>query len=333
MTAPAYDQADPNLQEAAAWFARLNTTTVAFETLEAFKAWRKLPGKLEAYRQIEQTWRLTGQAADHSMITTALADARARGAVRRAGRRRPSTTIFVGAAAMLIATALALGMMVMRLNGAVYATGVGEQRLIQLADGSKVRLDTATKIKVRLDVGTRRIRLESGRAFFDVAHDATRPFIVDAGQASVRALGTRFDVRQDAGVTRVTLVQGRVEVRGRAQAPIPPVELRAGQQITAGQAVGAPQAANVDAATSWIKGQIVFHAVPLRQAIAEINRYSLRPVALDPAYRGQALVTGIFDAGDVEAFANSVGALRGLEVERQADGTLLLSPRSAGASG
>jgi transmembrane sensor len=333
MTAPAHDQADPDLQEAAAWFARLNTTTVAFETLEAFKAWRKLSGKLEAYRQIEQTWRLTSQAAGHPLITAALADAQARSAVRRLGRRGPSTAIFIGAAAMLLATALTLGMMAMRLSGAIYTTGVGEQRLIRLADGSKVRLDTATKIKVRLDRGTRRIRLESGRAFFDVAHDAARPFIVDAGQASVRALGTRFDVRQDAGVTRITLVQGRVEVRGHAQAATAPVQLRAGQQITADQAVGAPQSADVGAATSWISGQIVFHAVPLRQAIAEINRYSLRPVALDPAYRGQAPVTGIFDAGDVEAFANSVGALRGLEVEHLADGTLLLSPRPAGASG
>jgi len=325
MTAPAYNQADPDLEEAAAWFVRLNTTTVAFETLQAHKEWRKLPGKLEAYRQIEKTWRQTGQIDGHPLITTALDDIRARSAARQDRRRRPLTIVIIGVAAGLIVTILTLGVMTSRLSGATYKTDIGEQRLIQLADGSKVRLDTATKIKVHFDRGTRRIRLDDGRAFFDVAHDATRPFIVDAGQASVRALGTRFDVRQDAGATQVTLIQGRVEVRGRAQTSAKPVELRPGQQVTAGQALSAPKAADVSAATSWTTGQIVFHAVPLRQAIAEINRYSLHHIELDPAYRGEAPVTGIFDTGDVEAFTSSVSALRGLSVERQADGALLLT--------
>ena len=103
--------------------------------------------------------------------------------------------------------------------------------------------------------------------------------------------------------------------------------------MVASQVVSTPRAADVGAATSWISGQIVFHAVPLRQAIVEINRYSRRPVALDPDYQGEAPVTGIFDAGDVQAFTSSVGALRGLTVKPQADGTLLLTPHPAAAAG
>ena len=333
MSAPALVPSDLDLEEATAWFVRLNTTTVPFEILQQHKEWRRQPGKLAAFRQVERTWRLTGQVAEHPLIDEAVQDARARGAARRGRKRGPSNAVMIGAAAGLVVTALALGLMGARLRGALYSTDIGEQRLIQLADGSKVRLDAASKIRVRFDRGARRIRLEDGRAFFDVAHDPGRPFIVDAGQASVRAVGTRFDVRQDVGITRVTLIQGKVEVRGLIQDNAAPVQLQAGQQVVAGQALSAPRAADVGAATSWISGQIVFHAVPLRQAIVEINRYSRRPVVLDPAYRGEAPVTGIFDAGDVQAFTSSVGALRGLTVKPQADGTPLLTPDPAASTG
>lgn len=333
MPAPAYRPSDLDLEEATAWFVRLNTTTVPFEILQQHKEWRSQPGKLEAFRHVERAWRLTGQVSGHPLIHAAIDEARARGAARRSRKRGPSSAVIIGAAAGLVVTALALGLMGARLRGSLYTTDIGEQRLIQLADGSKIRLDAASKIRVRFDRGARRIRLEDGRAFFDVAHDPTRPFIVDAGQASVRAIGTRFDVRQDVGVTRVTLVQGRVEVRGLVHDNAAPVQLQAGQQVVAGQVVSTPRAADVGAATSWISGQIVFHAVPLRQAIVEINRYSRRPVALDPDYQGEAPVTGIFDAGDVQAFTSSVGALRGLTVKPQADGTLLLTPHPAAAAG
>jgi transmembrane sensor len=207
-----------------------------------------------------------------------------------------------------------------------YATRVGEQRLVRLADGSTVRLDTATRIDVAFSRASRTIRLAHGQAFFDVAHDAARPFLVTAGPLTVRAVGTRFDVRAGAQPT-VTLVEGVIEVRRQGRHP-QSWTLRAGQQLIA--AAAAPRPVDAAAATSWTSGRVVFENVPLSAAVAEINRYCAHKIILRAPALAQAPVSGSFETGDAAAFVAAESDLHGLRADQLPDGDIALEP--AGAS-
>lgn len=326
-------------EEAAAWFARLNTRSIPATALEEFRIWRQTPGNREAYAAIEAIWSKTGKLRNDPEMGDAVTAALARTRKSRPGvtlvgtlKSRPVTSF--GFTAI---TALALLVSLQWVEArSVYSTGVGEQRLVRLDDGSRVRLDTQTQIKVRFGQDARRVVLEKGQAFFDVAKDAGRPFVVAAGTTDVQAVGTRFDVRRDDGKVRVILVDGVVEVRTATPAPSagPPQRwtLKPGEQLTAGRQVIAPRSVDVAAATSWTDGRITFRAVPLTTAIAEVNRYSDEKIELDAPLVGAIPVSGIFNSGDTEAFVAAVSDLHGLRAVRQADGTIRLtaSPASAG---
>jgi transmembrane sensor len=167
--------------------------------------------------------------------------------------------------------------------------------------------------------------LEHGQAFFDVAHDASRPFVVVADGVRVRALGTRFDVRRDGEAVRVTLVQGRVQVRARGESA---TELRPGQAVVADRrGVSQPAPVNAGAVASWTTGRLTFSGVPLREAVAEVNRYSDRKVVLDaPEAVAGELVSGQFVAGDVDNFVAGARSLYGLRVTYETSREIRLSP-------
>ncbi|MEG1029854.1 MAG: FecR domain-containing protein, partial [Brevundimonas sp.] len=182
--------------EAAEWHGRLGARNVDARTIEDFFNWRQSPENAEAYRRVETVWTGTGGLANDPQVAEALEAAFS----RRAQRRRPPR-LLLGLAAVGAAAALAGGFSFWLQSRTVFSTGVGEERLVQLADGSSVRLDTASRVRVRFDGDRRFIELQEGQAFFTVAHDASRPFVVAAGDARVTALGTVFDVRRDgAGV-------------------------------------------------------------------------------------------------------------------------------------
>jgi len=325
--------------EAAAWFARLNTRSIPATALEEFRIWRQTPGNREAYAAIEAIWNKTGQLRSDPEMGEAVTAALARTRKSRPGatflgalRSRPVTSFGVVA---ITALAVLVGVQWAQARS-VYSTGVGEQRLVRLDDGSRVRLDTQTQIKVRFSQGTRRVVLERGQAFFDVAKDAGRPFVVAAGTTDVQAVGTRFDVRRDEDKVRVILVDGVVEVRAAAPTSNPGSlqrwTLKPGEQLTAGREVVAPKPVDVAAATSWTDGRITFRAVPLTAAIAEVNRYSDQKIELDAPDVGAILVTGIFNSGDTDAFVAAVSDLHGLRPVRQPGGAIRLTapPASEG---
>jgi transmembrane sensor len=204
-----------------------------------------------------------------------------------------------------------------------YATGVGEERVLKLADGSSVRLDTDTRLTVALSASARRVHLMQGQAYFEVAHDTSRPFTVEAGPMQVRAVGTKFDVRQDGQTARVTLVEGVVEVRGRGSATW---VLQPGEQVSVG-VTQAKTPANAGSATSWTQGRVVFQGLPLGQAIDEINRYTTHKIRLADAAVASVPVTGSFETGDSSAFVSAVSDLHGLRAMTQPDGSIALDAK------
>ncbi|WP_293380958.1 FecR family protein [Phenylobacterium sp.] len=219
------------------------------------------------------------------------------------------------------------GWMFLNLRTVTYATGVGEQRRVLLADGSRLSLDADSYLKVRMTGASREVRLKRGRAFFDVAHDTKRPFNVVSGQTETRAVGTRFGVSNDNGLVRVTLVQGSVEVRTRADDAAPATKLSPGQQLIADLGKHQERVVLVDAAsaTSWVSGRVVFRDTTLREAISEVNRYSRRKIVLEPSDLGAAAIAGSFDVGDTDSFVTGVRSLFDLKSHTGDDGSIVLT--------
>ena len=307
--------------EAAQWHARLGATPVSPQTIEEYFTWRQKAENLAAYERVDKVWRESGDLRGDPALAGALADAMSRNNTRK--RETDATRRLLGFAAVGAAAAVAvLGWNLIQLRG-VHATGVGEQQLVQLADGSSVRLDTGSRIRVRFDGARRLVELEQGQAMFTVAHDVGRPFVVTAGEARVTAVGTVFDVRREGEAVRVTLVSGAVDVAANSQG--------AGQRMAAGhqaKVVGRRvQTASVDVGseTSWTEGRIVFRDTPLKSAVAEVNRYLTDPVELDAPSLETESFNGVFNTGDRDAFVSAASGALDLRVTPGRDGAIRLS--------
>jgi len=196
--------------------------------------------------------------------------------------RRP----LMAGVALTAAAAVALGFWLARPKSqfADFATPVAQRSAITLADGTRVELNARTSLRVEIDGGTRRARLQAGEAFFAVHKDAARPFIVETPAGSVRVTGTQFNVRTESpGALEVIVAEGMVQVRpddagGRAATP---VALTIGDRLTARAGAVTVQAlapALLDNALAWRQGQIVFEGVPLREALARFARYHGRTI-------------------------------------------------------
>lgn len=243
-----------------------------------------------------------------------------------AARRAPSVAPRV-VASLAVCLAVALGVFGWMQRAPTYETGVGGQRVVQLQDGSVVTLNTDTRLVVAFEAEQRQVRLERGEAIFDVAHDASRPFSVEADGRRVRALGTTFVVRRDPRNLQVTLLSGRVRVSG---GPVdrPPVLLEPGERVSLFGGDVRLDYPHLDQLTAWRQGDLVLDQTPLTTAVAEMNRYSEVRIELDPAAAKGARLSGVFKTGDSRDFARTVGALYGLTV-RSHPGRLVISKPAA----
>lgn len=312
------DPTDPRIQaEAAEWFAKLGHRAISSADLMAYREWRRTPAHRAAYEAIEAIWSASAELKSDPELRAATEEA-LNPPKSEAGAPIVARVRWTGLAILLI---LAGGFALrVAADGHTYATGPAEQRIITLEDGSRLRLDTRTRLTVRFSPSQRRVALLSGQALFDVAHDTHRPFTVLAGDTQVRAVGTRFDVRRDGDQARVVLIEGVVEVKHAKTSA--PVRLQGGQELT--KASPQPQAADLAAATDWTEGRIRFHATPLRDAVAEVNRYGRQEIVLEPGPIGDRQVSGVFNAGDTQAFLVAVEDLFGLKAEADWSGRVRL---------
>jgi len=153
--------------------------------------------------------------------------------------------------------------------------------------------------------------------------------VVTAGDTVVTALGTRFDVRRlEDGHARVILVEGRVQVSD-ARSQGPDVVLAPGQELLTTPALPAVRTVDAARATSWTTGRLVFEGMPVRSAVAEVNRYSTRKIELDAPQIAAIPVSGAFDAGDVDGFVAALVDLYGVTSDTRRDGTIVLTAHRA----
>ncbi|HEY0437444.1 MAG TPA: FecR domain-containing protein, partial [Phenylobacterium sp.] len=211
------------MAQAAAWAERLGGTPTGEDGVE-FDAWLEAaPGNRAAYRQavlLMQEFEvraggvlaeLDRQARPHALQRPAQRASERRGSGRAVARRGLPLRWIVPATGTALAAGLALAVMPAITSSptvTAYATGKGQHRHVVLQDGSTIDLDAETKLSVALSGRERRVTLGDGQAIFDVAHDANRPFVVQAGQRFVRDIGTQFDVRQRPDQLTVTVARG-----------------------------------------------------------------------------------------------------------------------------
>lgn len=186
-----------------------------------------------------------------------------------------------------------------------------QQRLFPMPDGSKATLAPGSALDLAYTAGERRARLVRGQAYFDVAHDAARPFVVEAEGRLVTALGTRFDVRSDSQGLRVTLLEGSVRVDEPGASPAQAaVVLRPGQELLV--APGKPEVvrqADTASAETWREARLVFDDKPLSEVVAQLNRYAVLQLVIDDPRVAALRITGQFRAGDNARFARGLAKL------------------------
>lgn len=322
------DDLDIRRQEAASWFTRLSQRRVSTADVKAFSAWRRDPDNARAYDRVESVWAATHALAGDPDISALTADAlgrapppvRARAMVSRMWKP-------LGGIAVAIIAVAAVGLWTLN-RPLTYATAVGEQRTVRLEDGSRVTLDTGSRIQISLREERRSVTLLAGQAFFDVAGNPARPFVVTAGDARITAIGTRFDVRRTGNGARVTLVEGRVAVRETSDGG-PGWSLDPGQQVVTDAPRPAVTTVDIAQETSWTMGRLIFKETPIRAAVAEINRYSETKIDLQASHIADIPVSGVFDTGDTDGFVAALQDLYAVSAERRSDGTMILSGPSA----
>jgi transmembrane sensor len=174
-----------------------------------------------------------------------------------------------------------------------YLTGKGERRAIVLADGSRVLLNTETALAVHFDDATRRVELVQGEAFFEVAKDASHPFVVTASGSEVRAVGTAFNVRRATHQVLVELSEGVVDVQDPQH--LRRVRMRPGQTALIGSdTVDVNLARHPENFALWRDGYLQFDGMPLQAAIEQINRYRPGRVVLLNKRLADRRVSGLF---------------------------------------
>lgn len=210
------------------------------------------------------------------------------------------------AAAGVAAISLIAGVLYFLFPGASYRTDIGAVQTVPLSDGSRVTLNTRTEIRVDVTDVQRRIRLERGEAYFEVAKDPSRPFVVEAGNRRIVAVGTQFSVRREAADVRVLVTEGAVRVETlKSTQTADSALLTAGAVARAepqGVLVQRKPVAEVEQALSWRTGYVLFDRAPLKDAVAEFNRYNVRQVRIEDPALQSIPVGGSFRASNVDAF-------------------------------
>lgn len=310
--------------EAAAWIARMRDEKRGPQLEAQFRGWLDENEEHQrAFARMTQVWEQAGKirmrARDEiSAVRT--------GRSSRFSRWAPSL------AATLIL--VAVGAVYYWRNGAL-ETEVGQRQIRLLRDGTRVVLNTDTRIEVNYDQHLRRVRLIRGEAWFNVSKHPTWPFIVSVGDQEVRALGTSFIVRRDAQDQdlSVTLVDGRVSITPLAQNEDAPSQapqiLAPGQRLVISRrhklAVDRPELSRV---TAWERGQVEFAETPLEDAVTEMNRYTTTHITVPDAEVAQLRIGGVFHAGDSEEFVKVVTAAFGLRADRNGGDTVLSRPEA-----
>lgn len=320
------------LQEAARWQARLGAEDCSEADLQAFLEWQRgQPGRARKTELAQSVLAGVDELAKQSRLR-ALADeafAEYDHANHRASRRWMVPAALAATVALAVVGFLLVFPSIPADQSIAYETAASERRDVTLSDGSSIQMDTGTRLQVTMATDERVVDLLAGRAIFVVAHDATRPFSVDAGGSRTTALGTQFQVQREHGQVTVTLAQGSVAVTPEqedGQAGSWQERLVPGEQLTFSSSTAQRSKKFVDPAivTSWRQGRHLFRATPLAEAVEEVNRYASRKVRLGDPALAELQVGGNFIAGDSEQIVAAFAAVLPVRIVQGGNNEIIL---------
>lgn len=207
-----------------------------------------------------------------------------------------------------------------------YSTPVGGREILTLRDGSKIELNTDTSVRVALSEKARAVTVEKGEVYFQVHHDASRPFVVTAEGHRVVDLGTQFSLRIERKDVKVALFEGRVRFDPYAQVNANAKMLTPGEVLTASAdrvSVKKEPLQNLLASLAWRNGMLAFHNTSLAEAAAEFNRYNQTKIVIDDPKAGTETINGTLPINDLAEFAHVAKNLFGLHAENHGDEIVL----------
>jgi transmembrane sensor len=202
-----------------------------------------------------------------------------------------------------------------------YETALGGRETVPLADGSRLELNTNTRLTANISDDVRNVTLEKGEVYFDIAHDETRPFVIDAGGSRITVLGTKFTVRRDGADVEVIVEEGKVRIDelGGGVAVAPTIVEK--DTIVFARATGtlivAKTDAQLNAELGWRRGLLIFDQMDLEAVAAEFNRYNRVKIEVADADAAAIRIGGSFEAENVDAFVRLLKDGFGLKIERR----------------
>jgi transmembrane sensor len=334
---------------AASWVVRLNSDQRTRADEEAFRLWMEEdPAHADAFADCVALWdgvrRLAASDDGHKALRRLRAPVRVFGPVTR------RTAVFGGASVAAAAAASVAAFMTLG-REQILQTAPGEQKHVRLDDGTSVLLNTDSRLRIRLSRSERRLYLDRGQAFFQVAADKARPFRVFVGHDEVRAIGTAFEVRRLGDSVQVTLEEGRVAIYhagkpspqalGRvvgpnvasrpavSSGPVEPVAvLSPGEQaVLASIRPIAVREVDLRKVQAWRYGRMILDDAPLGDTVADLNRYGGVQIVLADPKLADIRVSGVFHTGRPDDFVKSVTAAFPIEIAREDDQTIVLRAR------
>lgn len=345
----AHEGEERPIQRAAVhWAMLLSSGQASVRDHAEFERWRSADRRhAEAYREASALWQdipLTSGLAeleplDAPVVPLGIGEPQ-RAAKTRSGPR-PSSLWYAGAAAAAVIAVIFFSTMrpaAVGVSEPVYVTQTAEVREVRLDDGSVITLGADSRIDVVFAADARRASLIAGEAFFSVAKDASRPFLVTAGEISVRVVGTQFEIRHRPDQVQVAVVEGVVEV---SQVPESSVTadssmllrrqvLTAGQEIALYAGVLEPvQELAPAGAGAWREGRLVYDGASLAEIVADANRYSDRRIELGNAELGAMRLTATFNAHEIDRTLAALERALPLVAERRGDDRIVLKPKPA----
>jgi transmembrane sensor len=353
---------------AAGWHTRLEDDSGAAARAE-FDSWMSADARhREAYRAVDRMWAVMGEShADPRILglrRDALDAARScrqtqgifrftslfsRAAQIAAGcfGRRPllaASVLFLASGAAIallitwqVRTSVSSGMFSQtnRTEGGTFQTPVGERSTVVMSDGSTIILNTNSRVDINFSARDRYVRLVTGQAWFQVAKNPDKPFVVEVARERVTALGTAFDVRltENSDTVQVTLVEGRVRVQPiqsglfSLMSDLPrAADLEPGEALTLTRDRKVTKRnANLFKISGWRRGQVVFDDDTLADAAAEINRYSHTQIELADPSLASLRVSGVFAVGHSESFVETIVAHYGIRIAQRTERRIVLT--------
>jgi transmembrane sensor len=317
-------------QQAAYWYLKLRETNVSAQEIQAgLDCVEASPENRAAFERVETYWRAWPDALPTGAAPVV---SKARPQRMSVTRRTIAATAALAAAALLAWLAPNLWHLKGESQYLEYTTAIGEHRTVVLDDASQIVLGGATDMRSNFTAQSRRVELWGGEALFQVTSNPQRPFVVDMPNGSARALGTTFNINYGPDGTTIAVLDGIVRVDPRWGASS--IQLPAGAQVllsTDGRP-GAITRADPRQVVAWNNGRLVFVDRSLRSVIADLNRYSTKPITLETASTGDAHVSGTVRLDAIKQWLDALISIAGVRLVESEHKFVLVAAKSAGAA-